>query len=68
MHATVKLGLGFLLHRWQRFVCDFVIVLYRNCDHSKLVLASNLEYFENHRWLSDERNVITLRLTDRAFV
>lgn len=30
--------------------------------------ASNLVFFDSHPWLCDERNVITLRLTERAFV
>ena len=30
--------------------------------------AANLPYFDNHRWLSDERNVIAVRLTDSAYV
>ena len=30
--------------------------------------AKNLEFFTNHHWLSDSRNVITLRLADSAFV
>ena len=29
--------------------------------------ASNCDVFENHHWLSDDRNVIVLRLTSSAF-
>ena len=30
--------------------------------------ASNLDYFSRHHWLSDRRNVITLRLDAQAWV
>ena len=30
--------------------------------------ASNLDYFSSHHWLSDQRNVITLRLDAQAWV
>ena len=30
--------------------------------------AANLEYFQEHHWLSDRRNVIVLRLSTEAWL
>ena len=30
--------------------------------------ASNLEFFKEHHWLSDPRNVVLLNLTERALI
>ena len=66
LQGRLKQGLGgkssTMMYAYPFTLCHRAVVVTMDLS------AANLQYFSNHHWLSDKRNVIALRLSTRAWV